>query len=365
MLKEKFLLKVFTGGKKVEMWTEKYRPKRLDEIAGQDQVVKRIKCFVKEKTIPNLLLWGQKGTGKTSLVYALAKELYGEFYDENIMLIETSDFIERRKKWLREDKRFKFFYDEQKSAIDIFKEMIREYAALSPINASSKFKLLFFSNADFLPVNAQQALRRVIERSNKTCRFIFSTTRPAGVIPAIRSRCLNLHFTPLDKSGTLDTLIRSIAEEEGVKLTEGGLKTLREYARGDAGAAINMLEAAATATTEPINRNRIEVVVRDAFFQRKKAEELIDLTFDRRYKDVRAGLEILIKDERIGGREIMLEIHEALRRKMKAEMATEESKIFARLVLYEGEADFKLCNSLNPMIHLEEMIIEMSKDMGL
>ncbi len=336
------------------MWTEKYRPKRLDEIAGQAQVVKQIKGFVKERTIPNLLLWGPKGTGKTSLVYALASELYGEFYAENLMLIETSDFVEQRKKWLREDKRFKFFYDEQKSAIDIFKEMIREYTALSPLNAP--FKLLFFSNADFLPGNVQQALRRVIERSNKTCRFIFSTTRPAGVIPAIRSRCLNFHFSPLDKSGAMDTLVKSIAEEEGVKLTEGGLKTLKEYARGDAGAAINMLEAAATATRKTIESDRIEEVVQNAFFQRKIAEELIDSAFEGRYKDVRAGLEFLIKDARIGGKEILIEIHEALRRKM----TMQESKKFAKLVLYEGEADFDLCNSLNAIIHLEEMLMKMS-----
>jgi len=347
------------------MWTEKYRPKSLDEIVGQEEVVRRIQGFVKEKTIPNLLLWGQKGTGKTSLVYALAKELYGEFYDENVMLIETSDFVEQRKKWLKEDKRFKFFYNEQKSAIDIFKEMIREYAALSPINAT--FKVLFFSNADFLPVNAQQALRRVIERSSKTCRFIFVTTKPAGVIPAIRSRCLNLHFTHLDKSSALDTLIRSIAGAEGVKLTEGGLKTLKQYARGDAGAAINMLEAAATAAatassaTKSVDETGIEEVVRNAFFQRKKAEELIDLAFASRHKEVRAGLEFMIKEERIGGKEILAEIHEALRRKMKAEMTMEESKKFARLMLYEGEADFQLCDSLNALIHLEMMIMKMSK----
>ncbi len=347
------------------MWAEKYRPKRLDEIAGQKEVVKRIKGFVKEKTIPNLLLWGPKGTGKTSFVYALANELYGS-YDENVMLIETSDFVEQRKKWLSEDKRFKFFYDEQKSAIEIFKEIIREYAALRPINAP--FKLLFFNNADLLPGNAQQALRRVIERSNKTCRFFFSTTRPAGIIPPVRSRCLNLHFTPLDKSDALDALIKSIAKGEGLKLTEGGLKTLREYARGDAGAAINMLEAAATTTrakpkTKTIDAIGIENVVQNAFFQRNKAEELIDSACAGRYKDVRAGLEFLIRDEKMGGKEILVEIHEALRRKMKISgMAMDEEeeqnsvKRFAQIVLYEGEADLKLCNSLNSIIHLEEMM---------
>jgi len=347
------------------MWIETYRPKRLDDIVGHDEVVKRLQGFVKERTIPNLVLWGPKGTGKTSLVYALAKELYGEFYDENLMHIETADFVEQGKKWLKENKRFKFFYNEQKSALIIFKEMIREYAALSPINAS--FKLLFFSNADLLPVNAQQALRRIMERSNKTCRFIFSTTKPAGLIPALRSRCLNLHFRSLDKSGAMELLMRSIADEEGVNITDRGLKTLKEYARGNAGAAITILEAAATAASSAptINEPEIEDVAQNAFFQRSKAEELIDLAFDRRYKDLRARLEFLMREERIGGKELLDEIHESLRRKMKSAMTNDESKLFARLVVYEGEADLRLCTSINTMIHIEEMFVNMSKAVGL
>ncbi len=346
------------------MWTEEYRPKRLDDIVGHDTVVKRLQGFVKERTIPNLVLWGPKGTGKTSLAYALAKELYGEFYDENLMHIETADFVEQGKKWLKENKRFKFFYNEHKSALIIFKEMIREYAALAPINAS--FKLLFFSNADLLPVNAQQALRRIMERSNKTCRFIFSTTKPAGIIPALRSRCLNLHFRSLDKSGAMELLMRSIADEEGVNITNRGLKTLKEYSRGDAGAAITILEAAATAASSAptINEQRIEDVAQNAFFQRSKAEELIDLAFEGRYKDLRARLEFLMREERIGGKELLAEIHESLRWKMKRAMTNDESKLFARLVVCEGEADLRLCTSINTMIHIEEMFVNISKAVG-
>jgi len=332
------------------MWTENYRPRRLDEILGHEAVVKRIKGFINGKTIPNLVLWGPKGTGKTSLVYALAHEFYGEYYEENLTHIETADFIEQGKKWLKEQKTFKFFYDEQKSAIDIFKEMIREYAALSPINAP--FKFLFFSNADLLSRDAQQALRRVMERSNQTCRFIFATTKPAGIIPAIRSRCLNIHFRPLDTSGAFELLIRSIATKEGLKLTKEGSNALKEYARGDAGIALTILEAAATlcgSATRPrkpskglVDAKSIDEAVQQVFLQRKKAEKLIDLVFERRYTDMRARLEVLIGEERRGGKEILAGIHEALRRRMKSARGNDEAKRFAWLFVAEGEADLKL-----------------------
>ena len=332
------------------MWTEKYRPKRVEEIVGQDAVVKRLKGFVKERTTPNLLLWGPKGTGKTSMVYAVAAELY-DSYEENLVVIECSDFMEQRKKWLRDDERFKLFYNEQKSAIDIFKGTMREYAALAPITAD--FKLLVFNNADLLPLNAQQALRRTMERSNKTSRFVFCTTKPAGIIPAIRSRCLNLFFRSLAKSDAMDTLLRRIAKEEGAELTEGGLLLLKVYARGDVGAAITMLEAA-SAISLLIDGKAIKEVVRNAFFQRKKVEEFVNSIFEGRYDKIRTDLEIMIKDERKDGPEFLVELHAALRRKMKVGRGDPVS--FAQFMLYEGEADYELCNSLNNMIHIEEMI---------
>ena len=369
--------------RKVVMWTETYRPRRLDEIVGHEVVVKRLQGFINGKTIPNIVLWGPKGTGKTSLVYALAREFYGEHDEENLTHIEALDFIEQGKKWLKENKTFRFFYDEQKSALDIFKEMVREYAALSPITAP--FKILFFSNADMLHRDAQQALRRVMERSNRTCRFIFATTKPARIIPAIRSRCVNIHLRPLDKSGAFELLIRSIAVKEGLKLADGALNALRDYARGDAGIAITILEAAATATLkssapppappEPpqapkkltrksreglIDAKSVDEAAQRVFLQKKKVEELIDVVFEGQYNDMRAQLEVLVGEERRGGKEILAGIHEVMRRRLMSAQRKSETKLFARLFVAEGEADLKLCNSLNSMIHLEEMLMRMS-----
>jgi len=333
------------------MWREKYRPASLAEIEGQDDVIDRLKSFAERKQLPNLLLWGSRGVGKTSSVLALARELYGS-HDENLFIVECRDFVEQRKKWLHADKRFKFYYDEHKSALDIFKDMIRSYAALAPINA--EFKLMAFNNADLLPVDAQQALRRIMERSSRTSRFIFITTKPSAIIPAIRSRCLNLHFQPLTKSGAMDRVLLRIASREGLELTDQGLEMLKRYAGGDAGIAIDIMEAAsAISDSNRIGSKEIEKVVRELRKRSDKVADLIDMALAGRYQELRARLKELIRNDKMSGEEIVEAIHDAV---LEREAGFGARRL-ARVMIHIGDADYKLCSAFDSMIHIEELMV--------
>ncbi|UYZ40015.1 MAG: AAA family ATPase [Candidatus Methanospirare jalkutatii] len=407
------------------LWLEKFRPMRLDDILGQEKVKERVRAFLRRKMLPNLLLFGERGVGKTSLVFAIARELFGDFWRENLLRVECSDFNEHRREYIERDAYFSKFYNDRRSAVEIFKRAIREYAGLKPINAS--FRIIFFNNADLLPADIQQSLRRTMERFNKTCRFIFSTTKPSAILPAIRSRCLCLFFKRLDAEqgsqgekgekgeNALRRLLLKVAKAENLHLTEGALSALEEHADGDAGLAVSILEASASASSlasasgatgamgatrasegkkkdederkaRIIDRDVVEAVVRSAFSQRRRIAEMLNDAFLGDAEKVRRHLKLLTAVQ--SEREILAEIHAELRRRLmqargrqvseivagktakRAEQGEQEGqkresvereekwwRMFANIFLCESETDFNLCNALNGSMHLEEMLL--------
>ncbi|MCU4140051.1 MAG: DNA polymerase III [Methanophagales archaeon] len=380
---------------------------RLEDILGQEKVCERVRAFLKRRTLPNLLLFGERGVGKTSLVFAIARELFGDFWRENLLRVECSDFNEHRREYIERDAYFSKFYNDRKSAVEIFKRAIREYAGLKPINAN--FRIIFFNNADLLPADIQQSLRRTMERFNKTCRFIFSTTKPSAILPAIRSRCLCLFFKRLDAEqgsqgekgeNALRRLLLKVAKAENLHLTEGALSALEEHADGDAGLAVSILEASASfasatrasegkkrdedeGTARRIDRDVVEAVVRSAFSHRRRIAEMLNDAFLGDAEKVRRHLKFLTAVQ--AEREILAEIHAELRRRLLqarerqvSEMAVAKTakraeqgeqggegvereekwwRMFANIFLYESETDFNLCNALNGSMHLEEMLL--------
>ena len=74
-----------------EIWVEKYRPKSLDEIVGQEEIVERLKAYRESKNLPHLLFAGPAGTGKTTSAMALARDLFGEDWRQNYSELNASD----------------------------------------------------------------------------------------------------------------------------------------------------------------------------------------------------------------------------------------------------------------------------------
>ena len=179
------------------LWTEQFRPNALNEILGQDQIIRHLSGFAVSKTVPHLILTGPHGTGKSVAAECFAKALYMENWEQNTSVFPTADVFLQGKAFLEQDERFAHIYQKSQSLITNFKYVIKWYASMRPLDA--EFKLLVFEDAHTLTRDAQQALRRIMERTSGTCRFIFTTTNQSALIPAITSRCLPLFFAPVGR----------------------------------------------------------------------------------------------------------------------------------------------------------------------
>jgi len=227
------------------LWTERYRPERLDDIVGQDQVIGLLSSCAAMGTIPHLMLAGPHGTGKSAAIRCFAEQLYGANWEGNTSIFQTADLFSQGKKLLEEDERYAHLYQKGQSLIVNFKYILKWYASMRPLDAD--FKLMVFEDAHALTREAQQGLRRIMEQYSRTCRFVFSTTNQSAIIPAISSRCLPLFFAPLP-SRVLIARFSAIREreEQGTRFacTNDDLELIAEAAQGDMRRGILMLQAA-------------------------------------------------------------------------------------------------------------------------
>ena len=227
------------------LWTERYRPVRLEDIRGQDRVTGLLVSCAASGTIPHLMFTGPHGTGKSAAIRCFAERLYGENWEANTSIFQTADLFSQGKKLLEEDERYAHLYQKSQSLIVNFKYILKWYASMRPLDAD--FKLMVFEDAHALTREAQQGLRRIMERYSSTCRFVFSTTNQSTIIPAISSRCLPLFFGPV-RSDVLIAQLRMIREREQqdacFSCTNDDLELIAEAAQGDMRRAILMLQVA-------------------------------------------------------------------------------------------------------------------------
>ena len=165
-------------------------------MVNQKEIVERLKSFVDAKNVPHCIFAGPPGTGKTTAALCLARDLYMEGWRERLMELNASD----------------------ERGINVVRETVKTFARTRSIG-EIPFKIMILDEADNMTRDAQQALRRTMERFTETCRFILIANYSGKIIEPIQSRCAPFRFTYLRRDDQ-DVYLRRIIEKENVQIED-------------------------------------------------------------------------------------------------------------------------------------------------
>lgn len=308
-------------------WVEFYRPKSLDTVIGQKETISRLKSYVKAKNMPNLLLAGPAGTGKTTCVLALARDLYGEDYKYNLLELNASD----------------------ERGIDVVRGKIKDFARSAPIS-DVPYKLIFLDESDALTQEAQQALRRTMELYSKNVRFCLSCNWSSKIIEPIQSRCALFRFKPLS-TDDVRNMLKHVAKEESLSLGDDAVEALIEISEGDMRKAINLLQAISF-TTKNITEKEVYGVVSAA--NPAEIKKMIDTAMGGNFKEARSLLNKLMIDHGLSGEDLIIQIHKNV---VNREMDDRQK---VQLIDRIGEYNFRMVEGANERIQLEALLAYMA-----
>ena len=292
-------------------------------MVGQDEIVKRLKSYVRTKNLPHLLFSGPPGVGKTAAAISIVKEIFGETWRNDFIELNASD----------------------ERGIDIIRHKVKDFARMAPLG-EAEFKVIFLDEADALTNDAQSALRRTMERYSATTRFMLSCNYSSKIIEPIQSRCAVYRFKPLSPEAVAKR-IGYIAKQEGLEIADGGMKAIEYVAGGDMRRAINALQAAAL-LGEKVDEDTIYRITSTA--RPEEIKEFITTALAGDFVAARGMLDDLLLSKGLSGEDVVIQIHRAM---MDLEMPDREK---VRLIDRIGEIDFRMTEGANERIQLEALL---------
>lgn len=206
-------------------WIEKYRTVSLKELFVNETLDNEIKTFIKNKQIPNLIVTGPPGVGKTSASRIIAHRIFEKYSKKLILELNASD--ERGMKSMQEE-------------IITFTKSIFTYSAEDK-EKYPKFKIVILDEADNLVQRYQPLLNEIMEKFKTRLRIIFICNSSNNIIDSIQSRCMILRFQRVENNFIFNKL-KFIIENEDIECEDEALKILSEISYGDMRYAINSLE---------------------------------------------------------------------------------------------------------------------------
>tara|TARA_R110000824_G_scaffold209542_5_gene395369 strand:- start:1122 stop:2027 length:906 start_codon:yes stop_codon:yes gene_type:complete len=201
------------------LWTEKYRPNKIDDIIGQTAFCEDADAFCKQNEMPNLLLHGPAGTGKTSAGIALAKNILKDEFGFNFLEVNASD-----------DRK-----------LETVRTKIKEFASTGKMG-EAPFKICLLDEIEGMTIDAQNALKRIMERYASNVRFIVTANDRNKIIVPLQSRCAN-YFFGLISNDLIYVTLRRILVNEGVEEPENLVEFINSF-NGDLRRCISQLQAA-------------------------------------------------------------------------------------------------------------------------
>jgi DNA polymerase III delta prime subunit len=198
-----------------ELWVEKYRPKKVEDYVFRDASQKKqVESWIKEGSIPHLLLSGAAGIGKTTLARVLCNELNIEDFD--VLEINAS----------------------RENNVETVRDKIINFVQMIPFGP---FKVVLLDEADYLTPNAQAILRGVMETYSNHSRFILTCNYPNRIIPALHSRCQGYHVERTDQT-EFTARVATILVTENVEFDLDTLDTYVKSTYPDLRKCINLVQ---------------------------------------------------------------------------------------------------------------------------
>ncbi|CAH0548802.1 unnamed protein product [Brassicogethes aeneus] len=201
-------------------WIEKYRPQKFDEIVGNVDTLSRLAIFSKQGNVPNIIIAGPPGVGKTTTILCLAKILLGKAFRDAVLELNASS----------------------ERGIDVIRNKVKAFAQQKVTLPPGRHKIIILDEVDSMTDGAQQALRRIMEIYSNTTRFALACNYSEKVIEPIQSRCAILRYSKLTDEQVL-ARVKTIADVEKVNYSEDGLEAIVFSAQGDMRQALNNLQS--------------------------------------------------------------------------------------------------------------------------